>query len=308
MSIRHAPGGVAPWHWQPRLEQGDASVETLTLRPGASLVLSRFGAGHPRAFEFEEPGDMFGFGFHLKAGARFRVETLGFETRALDVWACALPRGATTRFVLPARGFHTVAVRFEPDVAEAFFDGGGALPRRAQALLRTVREKPGLAQLGSLPPAAAARLMSMFTTGFGGAARRLYLESCLLELLASQIAGLEQENASPFAARARHREKALAARDHLDRHFRDPPTIRQLARIVGSNEFTLKRAFKEAFGRTLFAHVSARRMEQAELLLRQGMTVAMAAEAVGYECVRSFSSAFRRHFGRSPSSMRPASR
>ena len=108
--------------------------------------------------------------------------------------------------------------------------------------------------------------------------------------------------------KARHREKAFAARDHLDSRLQNPPTIAELSRIVGTNEFTLKQAFRETLGTTIFAYVSRRRMEHATMLLRQGMSVSSAAEEVGYGCVRSFSAAFRRHIGCPPSVIRRVDR
>ncbi len=294
--------------WALSLNRADQSVETIELRRGLSLILSRFDPGEARVFSFAEPEDMFGFGFHLKDGAQFSVETMPFETRALDVWACAMPRGSVSRFVLPKDGFRTVSMRFDPAIAEDYFDGGTALPRRAGDILKTGREDAGIAQLSSMGPAAAARLKSMFTTGYGGAARRLYLESCALELIAGQIGGFGPHGEDAFYGGSRHHERAMAARDYLDRHYRNPPTIAELSRLVGTNEFTLKRVFKEMFGTTIFAHVSQRRMEHAELLLRQGMTVSTTAQEVGYECVRSFSAAFRRRVGRPPSTVRRAGR
>lgn len=309
MSIADAPcDEPSVQHWALRVQGAEQSVEKLELRSGLSLILSRFHQGEALAFSYTEPEDMFGFGFHLQDGARFNVETVRFETRALDVWACAAPRGSMSRFVLPAEGFRTVSIRFDPGVAEEYFDGGSALPHKACEILKRVRENVGITRLSPMAPAAAARLKSMFTTGYGGAARRLYLESCVLELLADQIGGSAREEEDFSSVQPHHRERVTAARDYLDINFRNPPTIAELAKIVGTNEFTLKRAFKEVFGTTLFSHVSQRRMEQAELLLRRGMTVSMVAQEVGFECVRSFSASFRRQVGQSPSSVRRAAR
>ncbi len=295
-------------HWQHSAHSDGQVVETVELRSGARLVLSHFDAGEARVFSFTEPDDMFGFGFHLQDGALFCLDDLDFETRALDVWVCAAPRGAVSQFVLPAKGFRTVSIRFDPEVAEEYFDAGLALPARARDILKSARSRAGAARLASMEPAAAARLQSMFTTHYGGAARRLYLQSCALDLLADQIGSLLQEDCHARALQPQHRAKVVAARDYLDRHFRAPPTIPELAKIVGTNEFTLKRAFKAAFGVTLFGYVVKRRMERAELLLLQGTTVASAAEEVGYDCPRSFSAAFRRQLGKTPSAVRRATR
>ncbi len=291
-------------NWEMSPQMADQSVETLALRSGATLVLSRFEPGTPRSFTFTEPEDTFGFGFHLRGGARFEMEDCGFVTRALEVWTCAAPRGSTSQFVLPSDGFRTVSIRFEPELADEFFAEGLALPREARDILARVRQRTGIARLASLNTAAATRLETMFSTPYKDTARRFYLESCVLDLLAGQVADLSDMSGRRYRVTSRHREKAFAARDHLDTQLQNPPTIAELSRIVGTNEFTLKRAFKETLGTTIFGYVSRRRMEHATLLLQQGMTISSAAQEVGYSCVRSFSAAFRRQTGCPPSVIR----
>jgi AraC-like DNA-binding protein len=295
-----------PEHWEALSQGADQAVETLDLRSGATLVLSRFDPGATRSFSFTEPEDTFGFGFHLRGGARFAMENCRFATHAFEVWTCAAPRGATSQFFLPSDGFRTVSIRFEPQIAEEVFAEGLALPKGARDILKRVREHIGIARLAPLAAAAVARLEMMFTTPYSDAARRLYLESCALDLLAGQAASLSGRARNQYRVQPRHREQAFAARDHLDNQLQNPPTIAELSKIVGTNEFTLKRAFKETQGTTIFAYVSRRRMEHATFLLQQGMTVSLAAQEVGYSCVRSFSAAFRRQVGCPPSIMRRA--
>lgn len=299
---RHKRAGVAPQNWQPHAQGTDQSVETLDLRSGASLVLSCFGPGTDRSFGFIEPDDTFGFGFHLKGGARFEMENGRFETSDADVWAAAAPRGSFSQFTLPSDGFRTVSLRFNPQVAEEFFADGLALPQSTRNILRHGREEAGFARLAPLTPVAAARLKAMFTAPYSGTARNLFLESCALELLAGQIANGSAEEQPP-RFQSHHRKKALAAREYLDSRLQAPPTIAELSKIVGTNEFTLKQAFKHTFGTTIFSYVSSCRMAQARQLLQQGMSVSSVAHAVGYGCPRSFSAAFRREMGHAPSAI-----
>lgn len=297
---RHKGAGAAPENWRPHARRAGQSVETLELRSGATLVLSCFEPGAKRSFRFTEPDDTFGFGFHLKGGARFEMENGRFETSDADVWAAAAPRGSTSQFALPSDGFRTVSLRFNPQVAEEFFADGLALPQNTRNVLQRAREDVGFAKLARMTPIAAARLKAMFTAPYSGAARHLYLESCALELLAGQIANGSAEKRSP-CFQSRHREKALAARAYLDSRLQDPPTIAELSKMVGTNEFTLKQAFKSTFGTTIFSYVSSCRMAHARQLLQQGMSVSSVAHAVGYGCPRSFSAAFRREMGHAPS-------
>ena len=172
-----------PENWEAPLRSAGQTVETLELRSGATLILSRFDPGAPRSFSFTEPEDTFGFGFHLRGGARFEMDNYRFVTRASEVWTSAAPRGSTSQFVLPTEGFRTVSIRFEPQVAEEFFADGLALPEGARDILKRVRDTVGIARLSPLTAASVTRVESMFTTPYGDAARRLYLESCALGLL-----------------------------------------------------------------------------------------------------------------------------
>lgn len=307
MTVANLDSRVAPpENWEAPRQRAGQSVEQLELRSGATLILSRFNPGPSRSFSFTEPEDTFGFGFHLRGGTSFETENCRFVTRASEVWASAAPRGSTSQFVLPWEGFRTVSIRFEPHTAEEFFADGLALPKGARDILKRVREASGMARLAPLTAAAATKAETMFTTSYGDAARRLYLEACALDLLAGQVAGLSGGVGNQRRIQPRHREIVFAARDHLDSRLQDPPTIAELSRIVGTNEFTLKRAFKATLGTTIFAYVSRRRMAHATFLLRQGMTVSLAAREVGYGCVRSFSAAFRRQTGCPPSAIRRA--
>lgn len=293
--------------WQPHLQHADKAVETIEMRSGATLILSRFDPGAPNTFSHTEPEDVFGFGFHVKGGARFQLEDGSFETCPWDVWSIAAPRGSTSKFILPASGFLTASIRFDPDSVEAFFADSAALPQNARTILRRAGDDVGKARLPPLAPAASETLQSMFSTQYINTARHLYLESCALDLLAGQIANSSDTMMSATPVQSRHRDKAFDARGCLDKRLKNPPTIAELAKLVGTNEFTLKRSFKQTHGVTIFAYVSRRRMEHATALLQQGASVTSTAYEVGYECVRSFSAAYRRETGVLPSAIQGGS-
>jgi len=307
MTFATGPTRRGEVEWRSNVANPGQSVETFKLRSGASLVLCDFGTGDTHPFRYTEPEDTFGVGFHLQGGARFYMECGTFATNALNVWATGAPRGSTSSFKLPRDGFRTASIRFDPEAASEWFEDGRALQGELQDTLERAHDCVGAVRLPSLIPKSVARLQSMFTTGYGGAARRLYLESCVLELVATQIVRPTEPIERQSNAHRRHRHRLFAARDHLDQNFCEPPTISELAKIVGTNEYTLKRGFRETFGTTIFAYVSRRRMDHATWLLHQGMSVSSAAREVGYECPRSFAAAYRRHVGHAPSVARSAS-
>ncbi len=69
-----------------------------------------------------------------------------------------------------------------------------------------------------------------------------------------------------------------------------------------------KRLFRQATGSSWAAYLAKRRMREAKRLLAGGATVEHTAHAVGYRSPTSFSAAFTRAYGSSPSRWRAASR
>lgn len=95
------------------------------------------------------------------------------------------------------------------------------------------------------------------------------------------------------------------AREILLARMTDPPSLVELAHLVGTNEFTLKRDFKTLFGTTVFEMLRQHRMARARaLLLDTELSIQEVAERVGYRHGSHFSTAFKRTFGHPPSHLR----
>lgn len=93
----------------------------------------------------------------------------------------------------------------------------------------------------------------------------------------------------------------LNAESIISGHLTDPPTIPELARMVGTNQQNLKTGFREVYGTTINQYLTDRRMEQAGVLLRSGkMNIAAVAAAVGYNSPGYFARRFKDRFDVSP--------
>src|SRR5436190_616579 len=102
---------------------------------------------------------------------------------------------------------------------------------------------------------------------------------------------------------------ALAARQLLLSRLANPPTLAEVASAVGTNEFALKRQFKNVFGQPVYAYLLTVRLAQACRLLKDSAdSVKEIAAAVGYAHANHFSTAFRRAYGVTPARFRAASR
>lgn len=135
------------------------------------------------------------------------------------------------------------------------------------------------------------------------AVRTVYLEALAMQLLCHTVTELSvrEQHEHTISIPPRDLKRIYAARDHLAQHYASPPTIPQLARMVGMNQTKLKAGFKQIFQQTIYAYILQRRMEAtAQLLVEREFSVAEIAYRVGYDYPANFSCAFKRYYGCSP--------
>ncbi|MET9326538.1 AraC family transcriptional regulator [Tsukamurella sp. NPDC003166] len=95
------------------------------------------------------------------------------------------------------------------------------------------------------------------------------------------------------------------ARDHADRNYSEPLDLAALAAVSGISKFHFQRLFTATYGVSPAEHLSRRRIERAQDLLRTtNLTVTEICAAVGFSSLGSFSSRFRELVGESPSRFR----
>lgn len=106
-------------------------------------------------------------------------------------------------------------------------------------------------------------------------------------------------------AHRRQRALMLEARQYLAEHYTHPISLEEIAQALGISSFYLSHIFSQESEFSLFAYLTALRMEKAWDLLQTGkLNVSEVAAAVGYESANYFSKVFRKHFGCSPSAAR----
>ncbi|QHC85138.1 AraC family transcriptional regulator [Empedobacter brevis] len=134
--------------------------------------------------------------------------------------------------------------------------------------------------------------------------KRMFLEAKVIELLLLQ---LEQfHTASPYKGTLKRKDidKIYVVRDFIVNNLNSSYSLIDLAHQAGTNEFILKKGFKEIFGTTVFSFWANEKMEYAKALLtEQHLTISEIAYLIGYKNQRHFSSAFKKKFGISPSQL-----
>nr|WP_295873202.1 AraC family transcriptional regulator [uncultured Chitinophaga sp.] len=142
---------------------------------------------------------------------------------------------------------------------------------------------------------------------YTGDFQRLFLLSKSLELLvlSAESCTAADERQNIYLKSKQDTEKIIAVRDLLNTRLDSPPSLTEIARTVGLNEYKLKRGFKEKFNNTVFGYLTDQRLHLAHQYLRDtGKTAAEIAAELGYATPQHFNNAFKKKFGFTPFSVR----
>ncbi|HEY1543475.1 MAG TPA: AraC family transcriptional regulator [Xanthobacteraceae bacterium] len=92
--------------------------------------------------------------------------------------------------------------------------------------------------------------------------------------------------------------------EYIEEHLADDVLLSQLADVAHLSPFHFSRAFKQTFGVPPLRYLASRRINRAKELLAGDVTVTQVGLAVGFAETSSFTTAFRKHAGVTPSAFR----
>lgn len=156
------------------------------------------------------------------------------------------------------------------------------------------------------PPEALDIIKDLPACPFKNTLREYYLEHRLDELLFLLLAiALKEE---PETAEEPTPDEITAAKNAeslIRGDIRQHHSIPAIARKVHLNEFRLKHVFKQIFKTGIFEYLFVLRMQEARrLLTNTDKPIKEIASLTGYQRLTSFITAFRKHFGYTPGSVR----
>lgn len=133
----------------------------------------------------------------------------------------------------------------------------------------------------------------------------MYLESKVLECITEYLYQKQGTEERPVKYNFVLRDKIHDARQVLLEKFQNPLSLHELAVEVGTNECTLKRAFKEEYHMSVFQYLYEYRMNRAvSYLLDSQLSISEIATLLGFDYQSHFCTAFKRKYGMSPSQFR----
>lgn len=156
----------------------------------------------------------------------------------------------------------------------------------------------------TVTPAMRLLVQQIWNAPYRGAAKCLYLQAKVFELLAMHLDLLSGQS-DQVQHLPRLKPETIArlyyAKEILTTQFEHPPSLLELAKQVGLSDRTLRRGFQGLFGTTVIGYLTQQRMQRAKQLLQEGeWTVAEVARTVGYGHLGHFAAAFKRQFGVNP--------
>ena len=138
------------------------------------------------------------------------------------------------------------------------------------------------------------------TNLYDGMMREIFIESKILELIYKSKALKDEKNY--FSS---DEEKVLLkAKKILLTRMQNPPSIKELAHLCGTNDFWLKKNFKLFFKETIYQLLAKERLKLAFALLKQNdISIKEAASIVGYTNAAHFAKIFKGTFDFLPSEL-----
>lgn len=131
---------------------------------------------------------------------------------------------------------------------------------------------------------------------------KLLLYSAVLEFIHWQLEAFKTQAINENLS-LRERFQLELARDYLLKDLSQPPTIANIAAVVGLHPGKLKKGFKQMYGDTIYAHFQKARMKKATTLLKDN-NVTETAMILGYSNVSHFSAAFFKELNIKPKEFR----
>lgn len=191
-----------------------------------------------------------------------------------------------------------VEVRISPERLLDYF-GDEADKNRVKKVLK---DQKGHMTPYELSPLVKKRIFEIMQCPYRGTMKKMYYEAKAMELII--LFFQEEIFCSKYSSHSFNPEeikKLKKARDIVLNCLDHPYSIKELAQLVGLNEFQLKKGFRELYGITIFGFIRSQRMEQAARLMKmEGYNVSETASIIGYSNFSNFTVAFRKHFGCNP--------
>jgi AraC-like DNA-binding protein len=271
---------------------GNGYSRCIDLRKGLDLNIVNFQLHDDLTLKSSDSEHPIEYTFHIS----------GMEAERYGFYGSGLSPGETSQ-LSPYQPIAWVSVHVEPQLFCQWFGDMGELPTNLQPLIRRTDQKY-YERYAKTTPAMQIALQQLLGCPYQGTTKRVYLESKVWELMVLQVEQFVASNKVETKTKILNSEdieRIHYATEILLQRLDQPPSLMELARMVGINDNKLKVGFRQVFNTTVFGYLHDCRMERSHQMLAAGkLTVTEAAKAVGFANRGYFAASFRRKFGVNP--------
>jgi AraC-like DNA-binding protein len=291
-------------------EIDEKRAKELQLRPGLKLSILDFRPSADTVINFDIEDAQLIFGYFMVGAVESTIDRGLGEKRSFtaNTGYCGisfLPHIRGSHKYPTRRSVSTIHIEMDPTLLNVMVEEELAdMPPDFRAIVEGALDRHYY-RFGSMTAPMQVALYQMLKCPYQGLTKRLFLESKTLELIALQLEqSVLKSKKDKMSSRLRPAdiERIHEAKDIIVNNMQKPPSLMELARQAGLNDFKLKKGFRQVFGRTVFGFLHEYRMEQSRKLLEEGkINVKEVSYTVGYMNAHSFSDAFKKRYGIRPS-------
>jgi len=278
--------------YQYPVKLGNGYSRCINLRTGLSLDIANYQLHDEIITKSSDREHLIEYSFDLS----------GVEAGTYGFYGSGLALGGSLEHS-PVQPISWVSVHVEPELFCQWFGDMGELPTNLQPLIRKSDQKY-YERYGKTTSAMQMALQQILGCPYQAHTKRVYLESKVWELMVLQVDQFLESQTVETASKilnAEDIERIHYASELLLVRLDQPPSLMELARMVGINDNKLKVGFKQVFNTTVFGYLHDCRMERSRQMLAAGkLSVTETAKAVGFANRGYFAASFRRKFGVNP--------
>lgn len=296
-------------HWQWPEELGNGSLSFIQIRPGFSLKIGSYQLKENIDVCFELTSAPLTLEFCVAGELR---QSLEFGADSEDIWH--FKHGSRVITLLPdcrgisnipaARTFSSISLEISIEtLSDLLCREHNETTTELDLLFREGLTTP-YCQVTPIGYPINNLLEELLASPFEESLRQLHLECKSLELLLYSIAPLAHqsvESGSKPLFWEDDLERIREAKEILLKKMTNPPSLSELASMVGISKSKLTRGFRYVYGTSVYDYLRIKRLERAQELLKKRYTnVTETAFEVGYSQQSNFTKAFKNHFGYNP--------
>jgi AraC-like DNA-binding protein len=285
-----------------------AAVEVDNLEEGLALFTftNQFKESTTLSFTTELPMMYFFFTLNGKVvlGESIKESSKAIDTSSFRFFA--YPRAQATLSLYLEPGAKVLMQLISLKKLHEFFMPGPNMADRTsfETLSRSMRSGDPAIQ-GVLSPSMSVVVTQLTGSQINPSFRQLYRKGKVLEFFSLYLDQSKRSAVTaaecPYVANDMDIDRIHSVRDLLEKDMANPPSLPEISKITGLNEFKLKVGFKQVYGNTVYGYLNDLRMETARKMLEERKhQVKEIGFVIGYNNPSHFISAFKKKFGVTP--------